>query len=147
MKKLKDRLDAEIMERQKVQDELETYKKDFEEFQRKSVIDVSDSPVVNISDVSEQEEKKKPKHRGSMACLPEELMKSRLVVQLGEAVDAELLLHSKDREERTNELGKLLTVAGIDIKDEGTMAKITDVLINFNPNQELSEKDQKLISQ
>jgi len=82
-----------------------------------------------------------------MACLPEELMKSRLVVQLGEAVDAELLLHSKDREERTNELGKLLTVAGIDIKDEGTMAKITDVLINFNPNQELSEKDQKLISQ
>jgi hypothetical protein len=82
-----------------------------------------------------------------MACHPEELMKSRLVVQLGEAVDAELLLHSKDREERTNELGKLLTVAGIDIKDEGTMAKITDVLINFNPNQELSEKDQKLISQ
>ena len=147
MKKLKDRLDAEIMERQKVQDELETYKKDFEELKHKSVIDVSDFPVVNINDVSEQEEKKKPKNRRSMACLPEELMKSRLVVQLGEAVDAELLLHSKDREERTNELGKLLTVAGIDIKDEGTMAKITDVLINFNPNQELSEKDQKLISQ
>jgi len=51
-------------------------------------------------------------------------MHSDLIVELGAAVDADVLLHGGNRASKTEELDKLLTIAGIDVHDKETMEKI-----------------------